>query len=97
MKIKDLKGLSNINRQRLSRVGIHTVDEFMSADAFDLYKQLKETVPGTNLNFMYSIIAAQENKYWHQVIKEQRMNIIFHLDEMGLAPRTIQQRSLKCD
>jgi len=91
MEIKDLKGLSTRSQQSLARVGIHSVDEFMAADPFDLYKQLKEAVPGTSLNFMYGILAAQQNKHWHQVMKEQKTEILFRLDDMGLAPRSAQQ------
>lgn len=87
MEIKDLNGLSSRSQQHLAKVGINSVDEFMAADPFDLYKKLKETVPGTSLNFIYGIIAAQENKHWHQVMKEQKMEILFRLDDMGLAPK----------
>jgi len=86
--IKDLTGFGGKTQQSLAKVGITSVDEFMAVDPFELYKQLKETVPGTSLNFMYGIIAAQENKHWHQVMKEQKTEILFRLDDMGLAPKS---------
>ena len=86
--IKDLRGFGGKSQQNLAKIGIHTVAEFMDANAFDLYKRLKENVPGTSLNFIYGIIAAQENKHWHQVMKEQKTDILFRLDDMGLAPKS---------
>jgi DNA transformation protein len=86
--IKDLRGFGGKSQQNLAKIGINTVAEFMDADAFDLYKRLKENVPGTSLNFIYGIIAAQENKHWHQVMKEQKTDILFRLDDMGLTPKS---------
>ena len=97
MEIQDLNGFGLKTQRSLARVGIHSVDEFMAADPFEIYKDLKETVPGTSLNFMYGIIAAQENKHWHQVMKEQKMDILFRLDDMGLAPKSLQKITARCD
>jgi TfoX-like protein len=88
VEIKELKGFGGKSQQSLAKVGIYSVDEFMLADPFELYKKLKETVSGASLNFLYGIIAAQENKHWHQVVKEQKMEILFRLDDMGLAPKS---------
>ncbi len=88
MEIQELNGFGLKTQRSLAKVGIHSVDEFMAADPFLLYKSLKETVPGTSLNVMYGIIAAQENKHWHQVMKEQKAEILFRLDDMGLAPKS---------
>ena len=88
VRIQDLRGFGGKSQQSLARVGIHSVDDFMAVDPFEIYKKLKETVPATSLNFIYGIIAAQENKHWHQVMKEQKMEILFRLDDMGLAPKS---------
>lgn len=97
MEIKDLTGFGGKSQQSLAKVGIHTVDDFMTADPFEIYKKLKETVSGTSLNFIYGIIAAQENKHWHQVMKEQKTEILFRLDDMGLAPVTAKKKETRCD
>ena len=86
VRINDLKGFAGKSQQNLAKVGINSVDEFMAADPYELYKKLKETVPGTSLNFIYGIIAAQENKHRHQIIREHKTEILFRLDDMGLAP-----------
>jgi len=91
VEIKNLKGFGGKSQQSLAKVGIHSFDEFIAADPFELYKKLKEIVPGTSLNFLYGIIAAQENKHWHQVMKEQKTEILFRLDDMGLASVTAQK------
>ncbi|OUR73078.1 transcriptional regulator [Methylophaga sp. 41_12_T18] len=87
MRLKDLKGFGDKSEQILAKVGIHSVDKFMSADPFKLYKKLKQTVPRTGLNSIYAIIGAQENKHWQDVAREQKAEILFRLDDMGLAPK----------
>jgi len=93
VEIQALKGFGGKSRQSLAKIGIHSLDDFMAEDPFELYKKLKEAVPGTSLNFMYGIIAAQENKHWHHVMKEQKTEILFRLHDMGLAPVTAQKKS----
>jgi len=92
VELQELKGFGGKSLQSLAKIGIHSLDDFMAADPFELYKNLKETVAGTSLNFMYGIIAAQENKHWHQVMKEQKTEILFRLDDMGLAPTSLRKK-----
>jgi DNA transformation protein len=87
MRIRDLKGFGPINEEALAGVGIHSVDEFMAIDPFELYKQLKLNVKGTGLNSIYAIIGAREDMHWQEVAKTQKTAILLPLDDMGLAPK----------
>ena len=86
MRLKDLKGFGEKSEEILATLGIYTVEEFMATDAFELYKTLKATTKGIGLNSIYAIIGAQEDKHWQQVIKDHKTEILFRLDDMGLAP-----------
>ncbi|OUR65961.1 transcriptional regulator [Methylophaga sp. 42_25_T18] len=92
MRIKDLKGFGEKSEEILAKVGIHSVDEFMAIDPFELYKKLKKTVPRTGLNSIYAIIGAQEDKHWQVIAREKKTEILFRLDDMGLAPKSSQKK-----
>ncbi|WP_281560475.1 TfoX/Sxy family DNA transformation protein [Thalassomonas sp. RHCl1] len=86
-RLRDLKGFGPKSEAVLAQVDIHNVDDFMATDPYQLYKQLKETVEGTGLNFLYAIIGARENCHWQSVAKEQKTAILLRLEDMGLAPK----------
>lgn len=56
MKLSGLKGFGKTTEEILLRVGINTVETFMAADPIEIYKQLKENVPGISLNALYALI-----------------------------------------
>lgn len=87
MRIRDLKGFGPKSEEILAQVGIHSVEDFMAIDPFELYKQLKLNVKGTGLNSIYAIIGARENMHWQEVAKTQKTAILLRLDDMGLAPK----------
>ena len=64
MRLRDLKGFGPKSEEILAKININSVDEFMSSDPYDLYKQLKETNKGTGLNSIYAMIGAQEGRHW---------------------------------
>jgi DNA transformation protein len=88
MRLKDLKGFGEKSEEILAKVDINSVEDFMAVDPFELYKALKATIPGTGLNSIYAIIGAQEDKHWQDVAREQKAEILFRLDDMGLAPKS---------
>ena len=87
MRLRDLKGFGPKSEEILAKVGIHSVDDFMAAEPFQLYARLKKQVKGTGLNSIYAIIGAQENIHWQEVARTRREEILMRLDDMGLAPK----------
>ena len=87
MRIRDLKGFGPKSEEILAQVGIHSVDDFMNIDPFELYRQLKLTVKGTGLNSIYAIIGAREGMHWQEIARTQKEEILMRLDDMGLAPK----------
>ncbi|CCN81916.1 putative TfoX N family protein [Vibrio nigripulchritudo SFn27] len=86
-RLRDLKGFGPKSEEILATVGIHSVDDFMLADSYELYAKLKAKVKGTGLNSIYSIIGAKENIDWREVAKQRKTEVLMRLDEMGLAPK----------
>lgn len=72
--------------EALAKIGITTMQQLRARDAYEVYANLKKQVPGTSRNFLYAIIAAQEDLDWREVAKTRRTEILLRLDEMGLAP-----------
>ena len=87
MRLRDLKGFGPKSEEILAEVDINSVDDFMAIDPFELYKQLKLKVKGTGLNSIYAIIGAREDIHWHEVAKTRKEEILYRLDDMGLAPK----------
>lgn len=87
MQLRDLKGFGPKSEEILAEVNINSVDDFMAIDPFELYKQLKQNVKGTGLNFIYAIIGAREGLHWQDVAKTRKGEILYRLDDMGLAPK----------
>ncbi|MDU0352923.1 TfoX/Sxy family DNA transformation protein [Paraglaciecola aquimarina] len=71
----------------LAKVDIHSVEEFMAIDSFELYKRLKQKVEGTGLNSLYTLIAAKEGKHRLDIANHQKAEILLKLESMGLAPK----------
>lgn len=87
MRLRDLKGFGPKSEEILAKVDINSVEEFMRADPYDLYRRLKKEVKGTGLNSIYAIIGAQEGVHWQEVARERKTEILLKLDDMGLAPK----------
>jgi DNA transformation protein len=85
-RLSDLKGFGPKSEDILARVNIHTVEDFMAADPYQLYAQLKD-MKGIGLNSIYAIIGAQENIPWLEVAQTRKTEILMRLDDMGIAPK----------
>ncbi|MCF6225591.1 MAG: TfoX/Sxy family protein [Xanthomonadales bacterium] len=87
MRLRDLKGFGPKSEEILAKVDINSVEEFMVSDPYILYAELKKKVKGTGLNSIYAIIGAQEGLHWQEVSRTRKTEILFRLDDMGLAPK----------
>lgn len=87
VRLRDLKGFGPKSEDILAQVDIHSVDEFMAIDPYELYANLKEKVNGTGLNSIYAIIGARDNLHWQEVSRTRKEEILMRLDDMGLAPK----------
>ena len=86
-RLRDMKGLGPRSEQWLALVGIHTPDQLRAADPFDVYARLREQVPGFNLNGLYALIGAVEDRSWIEVKRDRRTEILMRLEDMGIGPR----------
>lgn len=86
MKLSELKNLGPKSEEWLPKVGIHTAEQLRAADPYEVYAKLKVTIPGANLNALYALIGAMENRHWLEIKRERRTEILLRLDAMGLVP-----------
>lgn len=86
-RLRDMKGLGPRSEAWLALAGIHTPDALRAADPFEVYARLHREVPGFNLNGLYALIGAIEDRGWLEVKRERRTEILLRLEQMGLAPR----------
>lgn len=85
--LSSLKGLGPRSEEMLPQVGIHSADDLLAADPYEVYKRLKTTVPGISINALYAIIGAIEDRNWQDIKRERKGEILMRLEDMGLAPR----------
>lgn len=85
-KLRDLNGFGPRSEEILAEVGIHSVDDFMAIDPYDLYAMIKP-MKGMGLNSIYAIIGARENMPWLEVANTRKAEILMRLDDLGLAPK----------
>lgn len=84
--VSALKGLGPRSVEHLAMIGIHSVEELLARDPFEVYAQLKATIPGMSLNALYALIGAVEDRNWQDIKRERRGEILMRLDQMGIAP-----------
>jgi DNA transformation protein len=86
MRLKDLNGFGPRSEEIMAGLGIHTVDEFMAIDPYELYAKLK-LIKGMGLNSIYAILGARENISWLEIAQTRKTEILMRLDDLGLAPK----------
>lgn len=85
-KLKDLNSFGPRSEEILAEVGIHSVEDFMAIDPYELYAKIKP-LKGMGLNSIYAIIGARENISWIEVKNTRKAEILMRLDDLGLAPK----------
>ncbi len=83
-RLRDMRNLGPKSEEWLPLVGIHDAEQLRAADPYEVYARLKATVPGINLNALYAIMGAVENRHWREIKQERRLEILLRLDRAGL-------------
>ncbi len=85
-RLKDLNGFGPRSEETLAEVGIHSVEDFMAIDPYELYALIKP-MKGMGLNSIYSILGARENVSWIEIKNTRKTEILMRLDDLGMAPK----------
>jgi len=85
-RISDLNSFGPRSEEILAEVGIHSVEDFMAIDPFELYALIKP-MKGMGLNSIYSIIGARENISWLEIKNTRKTEILMRLDDLAMAPK----------
>ncbi len=85
-RLSELNGFGPKSEEILAKVNIHTVEDFMAMDPYDLYALIKP-MKGMGLNSIYAILGARENISWIEIKKNRKLEILMRLDDLGLAPK----------
>jgi DNA transformation protein len=86
-RLRDMKGIGPQTETWLIAAGITTPEALRAADPFEVYARLRAGNPAFNLNGLYALIGAIEDRSWLEVKRERRTEILLRLERMGLAPR----------
>jgi len=82
-----MRGLGPKSRAQLAELGIHDLAQLRQQDAYALYARLKAQWPAANLNLLYALMGAQEDRDWRDIARQRRSEALLRLDDMGLAPK----------
>lgn len=82
-----LNGLGEMSWNMLRSIGIASPEVLLARDPFAIYADLHRMNVTRSLNMLYALIGAFENKYWQDIARERRTEILLRLDEMGIAPK----------
>lgn len=85
-RIKDLNGFGPRSEEILAQVGVHSVEDFMNIEPYELYALLKP-MKGMGLNSIYAILGARENLSWIEIKNTRKTEILMRLDDLGMAPK----------
>ena len=78
-RIRDLNGLGPKSESLLTAIGIRSVEQFMAADPYQLYAQLK-SIDSASLNFLYAILGARENLSWLEIKKTANNKVNLYIE-----------------
>ena len=82
MNIADLRGLGPKTSERLSLVGIDTVEQLEEAGAVGAYRLLKDAFPKwTSFNALWGIQAALMEIDWRQLPEEIKLQLMSELEQ----------------
>ena len=81
--ISTLKGLGPKSQSLLKSIGIESAEQVLASDPFGLYLQLKAQHNNINLNMLYALMGAIENKDWREIKRNYRTSILLRLDEIN--------------
>ena len=65
--VADLLNLGPKSASRLEAVGIHTLDDLERVGSVEAFRLLRESFPGTSLNFLYAMEGALLDIRWDQL------------------------------
>mgnify|MGYP000624354569 CR=1 FL=1 len=85
-RLRDLNGFGPRSEEILAEIEIHSVEDFMAMDPYELYALIKP-MKGMGLNSIYAILGARENLSWLEVAKARKTEILLRLDDLDLAPK----------
>lgn len=82
-----MRGLGPKSRAQLAELGIHDLAQLQQQDAYALFARLKAQWSAANLNLLYALMGAQEDRDWRDIARQRRSEALLRLDDMGLAPK----------
>ncbi len=96
-KISSLKGLGSHSEKALNAIGIHTPADLEKAGAIGAYYKLINAGTAPNMNFLYALVGALENRLWQDVAKHDKGALALALEnyrEMRAGLETQNRRNL---
>ena len=94
--LSSLKGLGPTSEKHLNDIGVYTKTDLEKLGAVQAILKLKnECGIKPNLNFLYAIVGAIENKHWLDIAKSQRQQLIFELESHQELEKVLNENNIQ--
>lgn len=83
MKLRDLKGLGEMSEKQLNKIGIFSKEDLEKIGAINAFIKLgKKSNIKPNLNFLYAMVGALENKHWQEIARIDKHRLLMELEDL---------------
>ena len=94
--LSKLKGLGPKSEKCLNEIGIYTRDDLVNTGPARVFIRLKkECTTKPNLNFLYALVGAVENRHWTDIAKSERGRLLTELEGYQELERMLNSEGLR--
>jgi len=97
-RLRDLPGLGPKTEGYLQSVGINTPADLKELGAVEAFIRMKkEGVIQSNLNFLYALVAAVENRSWLDIARNERESLMMSLEGYDELEKELAKEGIKLE
>ncbi len=81
IRLSDLPNLGPLSARGLPQIGVTTPAELRRRGAIATYVELKRNVAGVNLNALYALAGALENRHWLEIARTRKLELLLQVED----------------
>jgi len=81
IRLSDLPNLGPLSARGLPQIGVTTPEELRRRGAIATYVELKRNVAGVNLNALYALAGALENRHWLEIARTRKLELLLQVED----------------
>ncbi len=81
IRLSDLRNLGALSARGLPQIGVTTPEELRRRGAIATYVELKRNVAGVNVNALYALAGALENRHWLEIARARKLELLLQVED----------------